>query len=48
MSLPKTTPNRSGSSCPAASPASAIARPEAANPIWISRLITLRLFRGRT
>ena len=48
MSPPTTTPNRSGSSTPGASPASAIARSAAANPNWISRLITLRLFRGLT
>ena len=48
MSLPNTTPKRSVVTAGTEIPASVSARSAAAKPSWMSRLITLRLFRGRT
>ena len=48
MSAPKTMPKRSGSTAPLSNNACVQAKSAAANANWMSRLITLRLLRGRT
>ena len=48
MSAPSITPSRSGSGGVSRRPASTHAMSATAKPSWISRFITLRLFRGRT
>ena len=48
MSAPSITPSRSGATGRSRKPASTHAKSAAAKPSWMSRLMTFRLFRGRT